>query len=550
MRLNPFQRLAHIPRYREVANILVKHGFGFIFDRISPGKLKKAEQQELRGVSAARQLREAFEELGPTYVKLGQLLSTRPDLVAPEFIREFEKLQDDVPPISYAEVSSVCAGEGIDIDEAFAYFNHEPLAAASIAQVHEAVLKDGQKVVVKVQRPGIDRQIKTDLQILMEIARILEKRTDWGQLYRVTEIVDELGEAIINEVDFTKEARNADIFYNNFRKHEHVIIPKVYWDYSSKKILTLEYVEGVKISDPVGLKKAHYNSEKIATHLVEALFKQVYEYGFFHADPHPGNLAITEGEKIIFYDFGQVGVIDRLTREKAMDLLVGMMKYDVNGVARALLDIGIGTQSINQAEFRREISRLQQKYYGLPLSQINIGEALSELIALSLYFRVRVPPELSLVVKMIMTIERIISQLDPQLSIVDIAQPYGKRLLRKRFAPEQLKESAESVLMDYAAVARTLPRDVDNVLKMIEAGEIKIHMEHENLRRFTNKIDILSNRLSLAIIIASIIIGTSLVVGQGSSKLFSRIPLVEVGFFAAVFLGLVLAYSIFKRGRF
>ena len=289
---------------------------------------------------------------------------------------------------------------------------------------------------------------------------------------------------------------------------------------------------------------------KIATHLVDALFKQVYEYGFFHADPHPGNLAITEGEKIIFYDFGQVGVIDRLTREKAMDLLVGMMKYDVNAVARALLDIGIGTQSINQAEFRRQISRLQQKYYGLPLSQINIGEALSELIALSLYFRVRVPPELSLVVKMIMTIERIISQLDPQLSIVDIAQPYGKRLLRKRFAPEQLKESAESVLMDYAAVARTLPRDVDNVLKMIEAGEIKIHMEHENLRRFTNKIDILSNRLSLAIIIASIIIGTSLVVGQSSSKLLGRIPLVEVGFFAAVFLGLVLAYSIFKSGRF
>lgn len=412
------------------------------------------------------------------------------------------------------------------------------------------MLKDGQKVVVKVQRPGIERQIQTDLQILMEIARILEKRTDWGRLYRITEIVDELGEAIINEVDFTKEAHNADIFYNNFRKHEHVIIPKVYWDYSTKRVLTLEYVEGVKISDPVGLKKALYDPEKIATHLVDALFKQVYEYGFFHADPHPGNLAITEGEKIIFYDFGQVGMIDRLTRDKAMDLLVGMMRYDVSAVARALLDIGIGTQSINQAEFRHEISRLQQKYYGLPLSQINIGEALAELIDLSLYFRVRVPPELSLVVKMIMTIERIVSQLDPQLSIVDIAQPYGKRLLRKRFAPEQLKESAESILMDYASVARTLPRDVDNVLKMIEAGEIKIHMEHANLRRLTNKIDILSNRLSLAIIIASIIVGTSLVAGQSSSKLLARVPLVEAGFFAAVILGLFLAYSIFKSGRY
>ncbi len=550
MRLNPFQRLAHIPRYREVTNILVKHGFGFIFNRISPGKFRKREQQELRGVSAARELRQAFEELGPTYVKLGQLLSTRPDLLAPEFIREFEKLQDDVPPISYAEVSSVCANEGIDIEETFAYFNYEPLAAASIAQVHEAVLKDGQKVVVKVQRPGIDRQLRIDLQILMEIARILEKRTDWGHLYQVTEIVDELGEAIINEVDFRKEAHNADVFYSNFHKEEHVIIPRVYWDYSSKRILILEYVEGVKISDVVGLKKALYDPEKIATHLVDALFKQVYEYGFFHADPHPGNLAITEGEGIIFYDFGQIGVIDRITREKAMDLVVGMMKYDVDAVARALLDIGIGTQSINKAEFHREISRLQQKYYGLPLSQINVGEALSELIELSLYFRVRVPPELSLLVKMIMTVERIVSQLDPTLSIVDIAEPYGKKLLRQRFSPEQLMESAESLLRDYAAVARTLPRDVDNVLKMIEAGEIKIHMEHTNLNRLTNKVDILSNRLSLAIILASIIIGTSLVVGQSSSKLFSRIPLVEVGFCAAIILGLLLAYSIFKSGRY
>lgn len=552
MRFTALQRLGHIPRYREVANVFVKHGFGFLVDRISPGIFKRSgdKNPELRGISAARQLRAAFEELGPTYVKLGQLLSTRPDLLAPEFIREFEKLQDDVPPVSYADVRSVCAGEGINIDEDFACFNREPLAAASIAQVHEAQLKDGQMVVVKVQRPGIDRLIANDLDILMEIARVLERRTDWGRLYRISEIVDELRQSILDEVDFRKEARNADIFYRNFRKENHVVVPRVFWDYSSRRVLTLEYLEGIKVSDTVGLKRAGYDPAKIAANMVDALFKQVYEHGFFHADPHPGNLAIVEGERIVFYDFGQVGVIDRITREKAMDLLVGMMRYDVNAVTRALLDIGIGSQSVNQAEFRRDIARLQQKYYGLPLSQINIGEALSELIGLSFRYRVRIPAELSLLVKMLMTVENMVSQLDPQLGIVDIAEPYGKKVMKQRFSARQIKESLGTLLIDYASLAQTLPRDVDNVVKMLEAGEIKIQMEHTNLNRLTNKIDILSNRLALAIILASIIIGTSLVVEESKSNIISRFPIVEAGFIAGILLGLGLVYSIFKSGRY
>jgi len=552
LRFTAFQHLAHLPRYREVANIFIKHGFGFLFDRISPWRFKREQpaEQELRGTGVAWQLRTAFEELGPTYVKLGQLLSTRPDLLAPEFIREFEKLQDNVPPVSYAEIRSVCAAEGIDIDRDFVYFSPEPLAAASIAQVHAAELEDGQKVVVKIQRPGIDRLIENDLYILMEIARVLEHRTGWGRLYRITEILEELGQAILNEVDFRKEARNADIFYRNFSKEKHVIIPRVFWDYSSRKVLTLEYLEGIKISDPAGLKKAGYDSGRIAAHMVEALFEQVYEHGFFHADPHPGNLAVVDGEGIIFYDFGQVGVMDRVTREKAMDLLVGMMRYDANAVAKALLAIGIGSQSVDKAEFRRDISRLQQKYYGLPLSEINLGEALAELVELSFKYQVRIPPELSLLVKMLMTVENMISQLDPQLSIINIAEPYGKKVIRQRFSAEHIKERVGNLLLDYTDLAQTLPRDVDNVLKMLEAGEMKVQMEHHNLHKLANKIDILSNRLALAIILASIIIGTSLVAEESRSNVLSRLPLVEGGFILGILLGLGLVYSIFKSGRY
>ncbi len=284
--------------------------------------------------------------------------------------------------------------------------------------------------------------------------------------------------------------------------------------------------------------------------MVEALFEQVYEHGFFHADPHPGNLAVVDGEGIIFYDFGQVGVMDRVTREKAMDLLVGMMRYDANAVAKALLDIGIGSQSVDKAEFRRDISRLQQKYYGLPLSEINLGEALAELVELSFKYQVRIPPELSLLVKMLMTVENMISQLDPQLSIINIAEPYGKKVIRQRFSAEHIKERVGNLLLDYTDLAQTLPRDVDNVLKMLEAGEMKVQMEHHNLHKLANKIDILSNRLALAIILASIIIGTSLVAEESRSNVLSRLPLVEGGFILGILLGLGLVYSIFKSGRY
>lgn len=552
MRINPFSHLSHIPRYREVANVFIKHGFGFVFDRISPGIFRKAEAngQQLRGANVAHRLRLALEELGPTYIKLGQLLSTRPDLLAPEYIRELEKLQDAVPPISYADVCSVFTGEGINIDEDFACFNPEPIAAASIAQVHEAVLKDGQKVAVKVQRPGIDRLMAKDLEILMEVAHVLERRTEWGKLYRISEIIDELGQATLNEVDFSREARNADIFYRNFNKQEHVIIPRVFWDYSTRRILTLEYLQGIKISDSIGLKKENYDVKKIVAHLIDALFRQVFEYGFFHADPHPGNVAVAGGEAIIFYDFGQVGVLDQVTREKAMDLLVGMIRYDVDVVTRALLEIGIGSQSINQAEFHRDISRLQQKYYGVPLAQIHIGEAMAELIDLSLKHRVRIPTELSLLAKMLMTVENMVTQLDPQISIVDIAEPYGKKIIRQRFSPGYIKESIESLLLDYAALAGSLPRDVDSIVKMLKSGEMKVKMEHSNLDKLGGRLDVVSNRLALAIILASIIVGTSLVVEKTSSYLFSRIPLVEIGFFVGIVLGLGLAYSILKSGRY
>jgi len=543
----------HLPRYREVVNILIKHGFGFIFDRFTIRKLKEKELKEkieTEGHNIPRRLRHVLEELGPTFVKLGQLLSTRPDFLPPDYIKELEKLQNEVPPFSYNVLMRVLNEEGINIEENFSYFESKPIAAASIAQVHRAVLKSGQQVVIKVQRPKIDKIIETDLEILLEISHLLERKTNWGKIYRVSEIVEELAEALRNELDFRKEARNADIFYNNFKNEKNVIIPRVYWEYSSARVLILEYVEGVKISDFAGLKKAKYSTEKIAAHLLEALFKQVYEHNFFHADPHPGNIAITEGEKVIFYDFGQVGIIDEVTKERSINLLVSMMRYDSSGVTRALLDIGIGSQHVNKEELRRDVSYLQKKYYGIPLSDIDVGVALSELIELSVKYRLRLPAELSLIVKMLMTVENIVSQLDPQLSIVNIVEPFGRKVMTKKFSPERFKLDMQNLLLDYTNLVREFPREADNILKIMEEGELKIKMEHTNLQRLSSRIDIMSNRLSLAIILAGIIVGTSLMTDKVSSTVFARIPVVEIGFITAMILGLFLAYSIIRSGRY
>ncbi|MDI9467022.1 MAG: AarF/ABC1/UbiB kinase family protein [Bacillota bacterium] len=550
-----FSKVSHLPRYREVANVLIKHGFGFVFDRFTLIKLnhrqiKTKQQVNLRSPYVARHLREAFEELGPAFVKLGQLLSVRPDLLTEPYVAEFEKLQDAVPPFPYEQVVELCREEGLIIDDLFASFEPEPIAAASMGQVHEAYLKTGEHVVVKIQRPNIEEQVKTDLEIMMELAKLLEKRTRWGRLYKVSEIVAELSEAIINELDFHKEARNADDFFRLYREDPTVRIPRIHWQYSTKRVLVMEYVGGIKISDLEELKKANYDPKLIASRLIDALFRQVYENRLFHADPHPGNIAVAEGEIIVFYDFGQVGVVEYQAREKYVELLIGMMRYDTDAVTKAILDIGITEKPINRDDLRSDVNQLQQKYYGMPLSQINVVEASTELINLSVKYKMRLPAELSLLSKMLMTVESIVTQLDPQISLVDLAEPYGRKVLARKMSPDQIVKVLTNVFWDYAELARSYPRHLDKIMAMLANGELKIRMEHANLRRLASRIDILSNRLSLAIILASIIIGSSLVVENSSSNILGRIPLVELGFITALILGLFLVYSIIRSGRY
>ncbi|MEA1962296.1 MAG: AarF/ABC1/UbiB kinase family protein [Bacillota bacterium] len=546
--------VGYLPRYREVANILIKHGFGFIFEntnhRYIPWRKRKTDDDKMSVFTRPQRLRMALEELGPAYIKLGQLMSIRPDILGPDYIKELEKLQNNVPAIPFEQVQDVCEKNSICLAEDFAWVNPVPIAAASIAQVHEGQLKNGRKVVIKVQRPGVDRLVESDLAILAGLAALLEKRTSWGRFYRVSEIVEELSEAIFKELDFNLEGRNADIFLDNFKRNKDLLVPQIYWEYCTKKVLTMEYLEGIKISDFAALRKANMDLAGIADKLVKVLFEQIYVHGFFHADPHPGNIAINRSGQLIFYDFGQVGLMDDALTEKCMNLMISMMRYDVNGVTRALLSIGIADLPVNKEALRRDVSGLEQKYYGLQMSQIKLGEALAELLELSSRYQVRIPSELSLLVKMLMTVESIVAQLDPQLSIVDIAEPYGRRIMMKRYSPSNIKHEITDIAFDYYRLFRTVPREIDEMLNLLSSGELKIKMEHENMVRMTAKFDVMSNRLALAIIVASIIIGTALMADKMNGSLIEKIPMVDLGFALAMILGLFLAYSILKSGKY
>jgi len=527
-------------RFREVTNILAHHGFGFVFDRYSLSAYRRRRQQTDLLVSAPERLRMALEELGPTFIKLGQLLSTRPDILPLPYLNELEKLQNSVPPFPYEAVLQVLKEEGINPDS-FAALNPVPLAAASIGQVHRAELPNGELVVLKIQRPGVRRTVEIDLQIIHRLAAQLEKRTAWGRLYQPSAIMEEFAAALLRELDYAREGENAETFFYNFRNHPGVIIPRVYWEFTTPRVLTMQYVTGIKASNIEALQQSGLNLKKVAANIVEALFSQYYDHGFFHADPHPGNLAVAPGEKIIFYDFGQVGVIDQYIKELTVDLVLSMTRYDTAGVMRALINLGSSGQPINREELRRDVSRLQKKYYGVPMARINLGEAISELIEVSMKHQIRVPAELSLVAKMSMTVEGLVTHLDPNLSIVEIAEPLARRVVAGRLKPSRIKDDLRDLVLDTANLARAFPRQAHSLLTQLEEGDLKIRLEHGNLRRVINTMDIIANRISLAIITGCIIMGTSLLVRQGYNERWQGISPVMVGFSAAGVLGMLLS---------
>lgn len=555
------KRIRHINRYRDIAAALIRHGFGYIVEDMDifhmlslPARwLRETEQAGKKTVG--ERIRHVIQDLGPTFIKLGQIASTRADVFPEELIAELEKLQDQIAAFPFHDVKEIMESElSMRLDEIFSTLEEVPLAAASIGQVHFGVLKTGERVAVKIQRPAIAETIKTDLEILQNLAALAENRFEWAKRYQIRKMIEEFGKSLLDELDFTIEGKNTEKIAGQFTGDSKIYIPKVYWAYSSKKVLTMEFVEGIKLNDDHGLTAKGYDRKKIAERLIHAVFHQIFIEGFFHADPHPGNLLVLPGGAVAFLDFGMVGRLTPEMKYYFSTLIIALMRQSTDGVIKSIRSMGLVTEEVEMPLLRRDVDLLREKYYGVPLSQISLGEAVNDLFDVAYRHQIRIPTDLILLGKTLLTIEGVVEKLDPQISIVHLAEPFGRRLLKERFHPKNIGASAWKNIADYGELIVSLPRQLRELLTAVKNGRTRLEIRVPELDVFLKKMDRISNRLSFSIVLLSFsIIMMGLIIGSSLSRqpsLLWNVPAIEIGFCIAIVMFIWLLFSIFKSGRF
>jgi len=552
------RRYKNINRLRQIVNVLIKYGFDYfvkqlgLINLISKGeKILKLKPSKIAQLPLPVRIHLALEELGPTFVKLGQILSTRPDLIPTDYIEELQKLQDKVPPFAYDQVEQIIKRElGADIPKIFKSFEQKPFAAASLGQVHQAILEDGDKAVVKVQRPDIEKVIETDLDILFRLARLTEKHIPASRLYDPVGIVEEFTKVIRSELDYGTEGRNAERFRKNFEDDETIYTPKIYWEFSSKRILTMELIEGIKINNLKELDKAGYDRKKIAENGAKAFIKQILIDGFFHADPHPGNILVMKDEVIGFMDFGMMGRLDEEIREKGIDLFIAMLERNPNKIINEMLNLGITSQEVDTRSLKIDIKEMLDQYYDKPLKEIKLGELISQLVEISIKYHIKMPAEFALLGKSLITIEGIGLELDPDFNLAEIAKPYAKDVILERKSPQRLMVKLLNDLAELYNLAILIPRQLSKTLKKMEKGVFKLEFQHRGLENLINALDKSTNRLSYSLILAAIIIGSSLIMQTDKGPHFMGFPVIGVlGFLISGVLGLGLVIMIIRSGK-
>ncbi|MDY0267711.1 ABC1 kinase family protein [Trichloromonas sp.] len=558
LRLN--RNIRTIRRYRNVLGILIKYGFGHIVEELNLNYYLELGRRivtlgtapkEIERLSQPERLRLAMVELGPTFIKLGQILSTRPDIIPKEYADEFGKLQDKVPSLPYDEIEVYIREElGAPVDELFSEFSPIPLAAASIAQVHRGRLTSGEEVVIKVRRPAIKQIIETDVDILLGLAYLIENHIPQADIYDPVGVVKEFRRTISREMDFTREGHTIDRFANNFAASTTVHVPKVHWPLTGEGVLTMEYIEGIKVSNTRRLQDEGYDLKAIARNGADAFLKQVLVDGLFHGDPHPGNFFILPGNRICMLDYGMVGRLDNEVKYQLVDLLLAILHRDVDTVITLLLYSGDIAEDIDNKQLKRDLTELIDNYYEIPLQEINAGRLLTEFIEILTVYRIKFPADLMLLGKALITIEGIGRQLDPNFNMIDHLRPFMEKLVRDKVTPTHLSKEMVRVVQSYSALAKNLPRDLKEFINRVNRNKFKIDLEHRGLEKLITDLDKSSNRLSFSMLIAALIIGSSLIMQTDKGPMLFGFPMLGfLGYSIAGFLGLWLAIAILRSGR-
>lgn len=484
MALSLTKRVRNIARFRDIMSVLAAHGFDQLVDQLDLEErmiIKTMIKPRVEEKSRWRRLAEAMEELGPTFVKLGQIMSTRLDLLPPEAIVELKKLQADVKPVSFEEIrSAVEASLNDELEDIFALVEPEPLAAASMAQVHRAKTKDGREVVLKVLRPGIREVVENDLDILRLLAGLAERMPELRSV-QPKGVVREFERAMLRELDLTHELANIKRFRENFRGNDAVLVPEPIEELSSRTVLTMDFLKGVPFNE---YEEVGANREKLAKRAISTIFKMVFEDGFFHSDPHPGNVLAMRESKIGLLDMGQAGRMDRLLRDKVVELLSALVRDDPDRIAEAVFSLGEARGPVDFTAFRKDVMEVyEDQLRGRAVKDLNLGTIFGRLTSIATKHKMAIPPDLTMMFKALVTIEGVAKEVYPELDALKEAEPFVRRLLMERYSPERLSSDMADLLQSSHALLQALPRRVDRLLTEVEMGRLIVRVEEADPKR-------------------------------------------------------------------
>ncbi|KVW94353.1 ABC1 kinase family protein [Thiobacillus denitrificans] len=547
-----------LPRLHEIASVMIRYGWGDLVRVLGiSGALERAGRvlhwhstSEISQLDAPVRIRRALEELGPTFVKLGQLLATRVDMFPPQWIAEFEKLHSQVPAVPYDMLypDLVAAIKG-EPGEVFAEFNPLPLAAASIAQVHRATLKDGTPVVVKIRRPGIEDVIRADLRILDHAAKLLESEIPDARRYDPVHIVSQFRRSLNRELDLAKEARNIDQFARRFADDPLVKIPRVYWEFTNDRVNVQEEIVGMAGVAPDKLRASGLDPKLLAARGADTVLRMVLEHGYFHADPHPGNILFLPENRIGIIDFGMVGMLTHHRRDQIVDMLHALTRKDEQAMLQVLLDWS-GELVSDEDRLAYDVTELLQNYDDLQLKDVKIGALLNDVTALMRDNNLVLPADLTLLFKTLITLEGLGQQIDPEFHMIDQVTPFVERIIKQRYTPQALLARGRKSMREALEVVADLPRDLQHLVRDMRRGRVRVDLDLKRLDHFGHQLDSASNRLTMGILTASLVVGSSIIMTvEGGPQLFGLPLFGLLGFLIAFFNSLWIIFSIWRSGK-